>query len=49
MNHKIGSLDDHDLARMLIMLRLGDADDPKETLQEYENMEGREIHAFMGS
>ena len=27
VNHYIGTLDDRDLARMLTMLRLGDADD----------------------
>ena len=31
------------------MLRLGDGDDLEETLQECENMEVREAHAFMGS
>ena len=29
-------------------LRLGDADDRDETLQEYENMEVREAHTSMG-
>ena len=39
MKHFIGTLDDRDLARMLTMLGLGDADGLKETLQESENME----------
>ena len=38
VNHYIGTLDDRDLARMLTMLRLGDADDLEEKLQECENM-----------
>ena len=38
VNHCIGTLDDRDLARMLTMLRLGDADDLEETLQECKNM-----------
>ena len=49
VNHCIGTLDDRDLARMLTMLRLGDADDLEETLQKCENMEVREAHASMGS
>ena len=49
MNHYIGTLEDRDLARMLIFLRLGDANDLEETLQECENMEVREVHAYMGS
>ena len=49
VNHYIGTLDDRDLARILTMLRLGDADDLEETLQENENMEVREAHASMGS
>ena len=48
MNHDIGTLDDRDLARMLTILRLGDAYDLKETLQECENMEVREYHVSMG-
>ena len=39
VNHYIGTVDDCDLARMLTMLGLGDADGLKETLQECENME----------
>ena len=38
VNHYIGTLVDRDLARMLTMLRLGDADDLSEPLQECENM-----------
>ena len=34
---------------MLTILRLGDADDLEETLQECENIEVREAHAPMGS
>ena len=49
VNHYIGTLDDRDLARMLTMLRLVDADDLEETLQECENMEVRKAHAAMGS
>ena len=49
MNHYIGTLDDRDRARMFTMLRLRDADDLEETLQEFENMEVREAHASMGS
>ena len=49
VNHYIGTLDDRDMARMLTMLRLGDVDDVKETLQECENMEVREAHASMMS
>ena len=40
VNHYIGTLDDRDMARMLTMLRLGDADDLEETLQECNNMKG---------
>ena len=42
-------MDDRDLAIMITILRLGDADDLEETLQECENMEVREAHASMGS
>ena len=49
VNNYIVTLDDRDLDRMLTMLLLGDADDLKETLQEFENMEVREAHASMGS
>ena len=49
VNHYIGTLDDLELARMLTMLHLGDADDLEETLQESENIEVRESHASMGS
>ena len=48
-NYYLGNLDDRDLERILTMLRLGDADDLEETLQECENMEVRESHASMGS
>ena len=46
--HYIGTLDDRDLARMVILLRLGDADNLKKTVQECENMENREPHVWMG-
>ncbi|CAI5733429.1 unnamed protein product [Hyaloperonospora brassicae] len=49
VNHYIGTLDDRDLARMLTMFRLVDADDLEEMLQECESMEVREAHASMGS
>ena len=49
MNHYIGTLDDRYLARMLTVLRLGDADDLEETLNGCENTEVREAHASMGS
>ena len=49
VNHYIGTLDYRDLARMLTRLRLRDADDLEETMQEFENMEVREAHASMGS
>ena len=49
VNYYIGTLDDRNLSRMLTMLRLGDADDLEETLQECENIEVREAHASMGS
>ena len=49
VNYYINTLNDRDLARMLTMLRLGDADDLEETLQECENIEVREAHASMGS
>ena len=48
VNHYIGTLDYRDLDRMLTMLRLVDAYDLEETLQECENMEVRESHASMG-
>ena len=43
VNHYINTLDDLDLDRMLTMLRLGDAEDLEETLQECENMEVRKV------
>ena len=49
VNHYISNLDDRDLARLLTMLRLGDADDLEETMQECQNIEVREAHASMGS
>ena len=48
VNHCIGTLDDRDLARMLTILRLGDAEDQEETLHECESMKVREAHASMG-
>ena len=39
VNHCIGTLDNRDLAIMLTMLRLENANDLEETLQECENME----------
>ena len=49
VNHYIVTLYYRDLAIMITMLRLGDADDLEEMLQECENMEVREAHASMGS
>ena len=49
VNHYIGTLEDRELARMLTILRLGNADDLEEALQECEHMEVRESHASMGS
>ena len=49
VNHYIVTLYYRDLAIMLTMLRLGDADDLEEMLQECENMEVRESHTSMGS
>ena len=49
VNYYIGTLDDRNLSRMLTMLRLGDADDLEETLQECESMAVREAHVSMGS
>ena len=47
--HFIGTLEDRNLAKMVTMLRLEDADDLEETLQEYENMKVRDAHDSMGS
>ena len=49
VNHYICTLEDGDLARMLTMLRPGDADDLEETLQECKKIEVREAHASKGS
>ena len=49
VNHYIGTLDDRDLERIPTILRLGDADDLDETLQECEYMEVGEAHASLGS
>lgn len=47
VNQYIGTLDDRNTARMLTRLRLRDADDHEETLQECENIEVREAHTSM--
>ncbi|CAI5722019.1 unnamed protein product [Peronospora effusa] len=49
VEHFIGTLDDRDLAKQLTLLRLGDADDMKETLRTYQRMEGRQYPSAMGS
>ena len=49
VNHYINTPDDLDLARMLTTLRLKDADDLKETIQECENKDVRGALAFVCS
>ena len=41
VNYYIGTLDNREMDRMLTILRLEDANDLEETLQECENMEVR--------
>ena len=49
MEHHIGILDDLDLSKKLIMLRLEDADDMEETLRTYQRIESRHFQGAMGS
>ena len=48
VNHYIGTLDDRELARMLAILRLGDADDLEETLQKCKNIEVEKLTPVWG-
>ena len=48
MEHHIVTLDDRDLTKQLVVLRLEDADDIKETLRTYKRIESRQFQSAMG-
>ena len=49
VEHHIGTLDDRDLTKQLVVLRLEDADDMEETLRTYKRIESRQFQSAMGS
>ena len=49
VKHFIGTLDDRDLKKELMVLRLQDADDMRETSRTYHRMERRQFQSAMGS
>ena len=49
MEHHIVTLDDRDLTKQLVVLRLEDADDMEETLRTYKRIESRQFQSAMGS
>ena len=47
VEHFIGTLDDRDLKKQLMVLRLEDADDMRETLRTYRRIESRQFWSAM--
>ena len=49
MEHFIGALEDRYMAKQMMVLRLEDVDDMKETLRTYQRIESRQFQSAMGS